>query len=54
MSACFEKGIRQDIKNKDMTKGLKLAAIKLTYPGIKVIEIKDKNIHYIRAGGGIH
>ena len=51
MSVFFEKGRRQEIRNDDMSKLLKLAAIKLSYPEIKGIYIKDINTHYLRAGG---
>ena len=49
MSAFFEKRRRQDIKNDDMSKTLRLAAIKVSYPEIKVIGIKDINTHSLRA-----
>ena len=37
MSEFFKKGRRQDIKNDDMSKALKMAFIKLAYPEIKLI-----------------
>ena len=46
----FEKGRRKDINNDDMPTKLKLSVIKLAYPTIKVIEIKDINTHSIRYG----
>ena len=55
MSAYFEKGRRQDIRNGDMSKFLKLAAIKIAYMEIKSIEINYINTHSLidrGVGGG--
>ena len=46
-----EKGRRQVIKNGNMSKSLKLEAIKIAYLEIKGTEIKDINTHPLRHGG---
>ena len=52
ISEFFKKPRIQYIKNENISKALKLAAIKLDYPEIRGIETKDINTHYLRATRG--
>ena len=52
MSETFKKGKRSDIKNDEISKVLKLPAMKIDHPEMKKIKITDINTHYLRSGGG--